>query len=42
MMKMKKYSLITPETNGVNPIIIGKGRTVYTDAGGAVITYQSE
>lgn len=37
---MDSYQYITPETNGAgNPIIIAEGRTVYTDAGGATISY---
>lgn len=37
---MDSYQYITPETNGAtNPIIIAEGRTVYTDAGGAAISY---
>lgn len=37
---MGSYQYITEETNGTsNPIIIAEGRTVYTDAGGATISY---
>lgn len=36
---MNTYQYATPETNGTVPLIIAQGRTVYTDAGGAVISY---
>lgn len=36
---MKTYQKISSETNGKDPIIISAGRTVYTDAGGAEISY---
>lgn len=36
---MNTYQYVTPDTNGVNPIIIAAGRTVYSDGGGAVISY---
>lgn len=39
VVTMDEYQYITPDTNGTNPIIIARGRTVYTDVGGATISY---
>lgn len=39
---MNAYQAITTETNGTTPIIISEGRTVYTDAQGAIISYQRD
>lgn len=36
---MNNYQYLTPETNGTTPLIITEGRTIYTDAGGATISY---
>jgi hypothetical protein len=36
---MKTYQYITPETNGVTPIIISAGKKIYADTSGASITY---